>query len=60
MEDNLEGIKRYLENCVESWVEHELLRMNFSEETIWSAVANDYLKVTTTFHRYNIRVAYKP
>lgn len=56
MEDNIDELKRYLGNCVESWVDHDLLRMQFTERVIWEAVASDYLKVTRTFHRYNVRV----
>lgn len=38
----------YLTGCISDWVEHDLLRMNFTNETIINAIAKRWLKSSGT------------
>jgi hypothetical protein len=54
MGPNIDELIKYLNTCVFTWVDHELLTRNFSEVEIWRALHLGYLKTTSHYHRYDI------
>ena len=56
IKNDIESLRHYLKNCVEDWVEHELLRMHFSEEIIWVGLHKELLIPMEEFHCYSINI----